>query len=270
MTRLTRIGGPTVLVELDGRRILVDPTFDPPGREYAFALGTRSTKLLGPALGIDELGPIDLVLVSHDHHADNLDDAGRGMLGSAGHVVTTASGAKRLTSGADALPTGRVTGLRAWESVELPGDEQRGLEPLEVTATPCRHGPPLTRPIVGDVVGFALRRPGADGFAVWVTGDTVWYGGVRDAADRLDVDVAIVNVGGVRFGITGPLHYTMTGRQAVSLVQRLEPRVAAFAHYDGWSHFLDGPDGLRTAVEAAPSELQDRVRWLPDGRSVEV
>ncbi|SIN75116.1 hypothetical protein [Agromyces cerinus] len=40
---LTRIGGPTVLVELDGWRILVDPTFDAPGRRYAFGWGTAST-----------------------------------------------------------------------------------------------------------------------------------------------------------------------------------------------------------------------------------
>jgi hypothetical protein len=36
--------------------------------------------------------------------------------------------------------------------------EKPGRPAIEVTATPCRHGPPLSRPIVGDVIGFALRR----------------------------------------------------------------------------------------------------------------
>ncbi|MBM7503733.1 MBL fold metallo-hydrolase [Agromyces aurantiacus] len=79
--RLSRIGGPTVLAEFDGWRVLVDPTFDAPGRRYSFGWGTSSRTTLGPALGPAlrpvEVGPVDLVLVSHDHHADNLDDARR-------------------------------------------------------------------------------------------------------------------------------------------------------------------------------------------------
>jgi L-ascorbate metabolism protein UlaG (beta-lactamase superfamily) len=33
--RLTHIGGPTVLIEAEGWRILTDPTFDPPGKTYS-------------------------------------------------------------------------------------------------------------------------------------------------------------------------------------------------------------------------------------------
>ena len=38
--RITHIGGPTVLIEFGGWRILSDPTFDPPGRRYDFGCGT--------------------------------------------------------------------------------------------------------------------------------------------------------------------------------------------------------------------------------------
>ena len=78
--RVTHIGGPTVLIEAEGWRILTDPTFDPPGKTYKFGWGSKSTKLSGPALTPDDVGPIDAVLLSHDHHADNLDDAGRALL----------------------------------------------------------------------------------------------------------------------------------------------------------------------------------------------
>ena len=81
--RVTRIGGPTGFVEWNGWRILTDPTFDPPGRTYSFALGTSSRKVTGPAVALDDLGAIDLALVSHHHHADNLDDAGREALARA-------------------------------------------------------------------------------------------------------------------------------------------------------------------------------------------
>ena len=82
--RITHVGGPTVLIEVGGWRLLTDPTFDPPGRRYRFGWGTTSRKLTGPALSAADLGPIDAVLLSHDHHDDNLDDAGRALLPSAG------------------------------------------------------------------------------------------------------------------------------------------------------------------------------------------
>ena len=56
-----------------------------------------------------------------------------------------------------------------------------------MTATPCRHGPPLSRPIVGDVIGFALQWEGQRNGQLWVSGDTVLYDGVKGVADRIDV-----------------------------------------------------------------------------------
>ncbi|MDQ7994149.1 MAG: MBL fold metallo-hydrolase [Propionicimonas sp.] len=257
---VTRIGGPTVVVDLAGWRILVDPTFDPPGRTYGFGLGTSSTKTLPPAVPAQELGPIDLVLLSHDHHADNLDDLGRELLGAAGRIVSTRSAVGRL-----GLPG--VTGLRPGQSTVL---DAVGRAPLEVTATPCRHGPPFSRRIVGDVIGFAVRRPGAARYDLWVSGDTVWYRGLRQVARRIDVDVAVVNAGGVRFGITGPVTYSLTGADAVRLIEELRPRVAVPAHYDGWSHFADGLGGLRRAVERASPDTRSRIRWLSDGVPTEL
>jgi L-ascorbate metabolism protein UlaG (beta-lactamase superfamily) len=264
--KLTRIGGPTVLVDLDGWRLLVDPTFDPAGRQYSFGWGTGSTKTGDPALTVDEIGPVDVALVSHDHHADNLDDAGRAMLPAAGAVVTTASGAGRLAGGLDAA---RLHGLEAGESVTLPAPRP-GLPDLVITATPCRHGPPLTRAIVGDVIGFAIRRRGEERVALWVTGDTVLFGGLRRTAAELDVDVMLANVGGVRFGVTGPIRFTMTGRDVVELVGIAGPRAAAFAHYDGWSHFVDGERGLRDAIDGSEASVHDRAVWLVEGIAVQV
>ena len=75
--RLSHIGGPTVLIEFGGWRLLTDPTFDPAGGKYRFGWGTGSQKLTGPSVSPEELGEIDAVLLSHDHHDDNLDKAGR-------------------------------------------------------------------------------------------------------------------------------------------------------------------------------------------------
>lgn len=257
--RLTHIGGPTVLIEIGGWRLLTDPTFDPPGRRYRFGWGTSSRKLEGPALAAAELGPIDAVLLSHDHHDDNLDDAGRALLPAAGLVVTTAPGAKRL--GANAR------GLGPWQATTL---EHPGRPTIEITATPCRHGPPLSHPIVGDVIGFALRWEGQDHGVLWISGDTVLYDGVRAVADRLEVDTALLHLGGVRFPASGPLRYTMTAEDAIELCGLLEPRTAIPIHYEGWKHFRQGREAVEQAFAAAPEDFRASVRWLPIGSPVEL
>ena len=153
-----------------------------------------------------------MVLLSHEQHADNLDDLGRRELATVPHVLTTVSGARALG--------GAVTGMRPWDTVTV---DQPGKPALAVTATPCRHGPPLSKPIVGDVVGFSVR---ADGWqrSLWMSGDTVLYRGIRDVADRLDIHTALLHLGRVRFPITGPLKYSMDGRDAIRTIELLSAR----------------------------------------------
>jgi L-ascorbate metabolism protein UlaG (beta-lactamase superfamily) len=252
---LTHIGGPTILIEVGGWRLLTDPTFDPPGRKWTFGLGASSRKLAGPSISPEVLGTIDAVLLSHDQHGDNLDEAGRALLPRAGTIVTTEPGARRLGGGA--------RGLAPWGRTTLEAD---GKPTLTITATPCRHGPPLSKPLVGEVIGFALEWEGQAHGLLWITGDTVLYDGVREVADRLDVGTALIHLGGVRFPISGPLRYTMTAADAVELCELVKPRLAIPIHYEGWSHFQEKRDAIATTLEKAPSEI----RWIPIGKAAAI
>lgn len=257
--RLTHIGGPTVLIELDGWTILTDPTFDDPGRRYDFGFGTHSVKTGAPALRPGDLPAIDAVLLSHDHHADNLDDTGRAILTSVPLVLTTRSGSRRL-----GFP--HVQGLTPWQHTML---RAPGRDPLRVTATPSRHGPPLSRPLVGQNLGFAIQRPDEQRTAVWLSGDSVLYRGLEQVARRLDIDVALLHLGAVRFPLTGPLRYTMNARQAAAFIERLDPRVAVPVHYEGWTHFREGYESAQAHFLRRPAHIRDRVRWLPIGHPVD-
>jgi len=143
----TYIGGPTAIIEIDGIRFLTDPTFDPAGSVYETPVYTLR-KSTGPALSVDEAGNIDAVLLSHDHHFDNLDRAGRAMLPRAGRVFVPPVGAERLGSNA--------TGLSPWETVTVSGAAGQR---LSLTGTPARHGP-----VDGDrgpVTGFSSATSAA-------------------------------------------------------------------------------------------------------------
>jgi L-ascorbate metabolism protein UlaG (beta-lactamase superfamily) len=251
--RLTHIGGPTTLLEVAGWRILTDPTFDEPGRTYHFGFGTSSRKTTGPASPAAEVEPVDAVLLTHDHHADNLDDAGRALLPSVPIVVTTTAGAKRLG--------GTTRGLEPWASTRL---EAAGRPAIDVTATPCRHGPPLSRPVVGDVIGFALKWDGQTHGVAWISGDTVLYDGVRSVADHLTVSLAVLHLGEARFPVTGPVRYTMTAADGIQLCRALRPRTVVPVHYEGWSHFREGRAAIEQALANAP-DVRDSFRLLPIG-----
>jgi L-ascorbate metabolism protein UlaG (beta-lactamase superfamily) len=192
------------------------------------------------------------VLLSHDHHEDNLDAAGRELLGGVETVVTTAAGAGRLGGGA--------RGLVPWQSTRL---EAPGTTAIDVTATPCRHGPQFSRPIVGDVIGFALRWDGQEHGVLWITGDTVLYDGVKEVAGRLAVDTVLLHLGGVRFPLTGPARYTMTARDGVELCRLVRPRATIPIHYEGWKHFREGREEIEREFATAPEEVRHTLTWLP-------
>jgi L-ascorbate metabolism protein UlaG (beta-lactamase superfamily) len=144
-TTLTYIGGPSILIEYGGLRFLVDPTFDPDGTDYPTPIYTLH-KLRAPAISAGDIGPIDAVLLSHDHHFDNLDNSGRRFLETAPRILTTVAGAKRLGDPAE--------GFEAWKTTAI----GEGDNSVTITATPARHGPPEGDR--GPVVGFVLEKAG--------------------------------------------------------------------------------------------------------------
>lgn len=142
--KLTLIGGPTLLIEMGGLRLLTDPTFDPAGSEYHLGPVTLK-KTVNPALTIESPGRIDAVLLSHEQHSGNLDQAGRALLSTVSHVYTTPQSAAKIGA--------NVIGLQPWEEVCLSAP---GGEPLTITATPAWHGPDGAEHYSGEVTGFAL------------------------------------------------------------------------------------------------------------------
>ncbi len=252
--KLTYIGGPTALLEMSGLRLLTDPTFDPAGEEYPTRVYTLR-RLAGPAVSAESLGHIDAVLLSHDHHSDNLDHAGRALLTRAGKVLTTQAGAERL--GANAI------GLANWQSVEL---TTPGGNVLRITGTPARHGP-----VGGDrgpVTGFVLTLAESPQRAVYISGDTVWYEGVAEVGRRFDVRIAILFMGAARVPEVGPAHLTFTADEAVEAARAFADATIVPLHYEGWAHFSESRRQIEATFKAA--DMERRLRWMDLGRRADL
>jgi L-ascorbate metabolism protein UlaG (beta-lactamase superfamily) len=247
---LTYIGGPTALLEIAGLRFLTDPTFDPGDSEYTTPVYTLR-KSTGPAIGADEIGHIDVVVLSHDHHPDNLDRAGRAMLPSAGKVLTTQVGAERLG--------GNAVGLANWETVDV--TSLNGTR-LLVTGTPARHGP--AGGDRGPVTGFLITdsdSPAAS--AIYVSGDTVWYDGLKPIASRADVRVALLFLGAAKVREVGPAHLTFAADEGVEAARAFPNATIVPLHYTGWRHFSEGRAEIQRAFDNAG--IAKRLCWLEPG-----
>lgn len=252
--QLTYVGGPTALLEFGGLRLLTDPTFDPAGSEYPTPVYVLR-KTQGPAVTSDAIGPIDAVLISHDHHFDNLDRAGRGVLDVAHSVFTTTAGAGRLGP--------RATGLAPWESREIATRDGRI---LRVTATPARHGP--ADGDRGPVIGFALASTDAPDRVVYVTGDSVWFEGIAEVARRFAPSVVVLFAGAARVREVGPAHLTFTAAEAVVAARAFARAAIVPMHFEGWAHFSESrPDIERAFADAGMAE---RLHWPVAGRPMEL
>ncbi|MGH1352817.1 MAG: MBL fold metallo-hydrolase [Methyloligellaceae bacterium] len=264
--RATYIGTATLLLEIGGLKLITDPTFDPAGACYHVGSTGRMasyTSVAEPALSAEEVGTCDIVLLSHDHHGDNFDDAGRELSRKAGYVLTTQSGQKRLT-GKHKLTN--VQGMKHWETKEF--DTPAGFR-IKVTAIPARHGPPIIAKLAaGDVIGFVLEWEGQEKGAVYISGDTRLFRGVYDVAKRFNIGTAILNVGAAGFWITGPMRYTMTSKEAAKTATLLQAPQVIPLHFEGWSHFQEGRNEIIKAYEAAG--LNERLTWLERGKAMEV
>jgi L-ascorbate metabolism protein UlaG (beta-lactamase superfamily) len=257
---ITHIGTATAIIHLPHLTILTDPYFSPPPKSWTGASGDTLTSTYQPAICPNHLPPIDLVLLSHEDHKDNLDDLGRTLLNGR-RVITTKDGAQKLDRREG------ITGLRPWESTIISSTD--GFDYV-VVATPCEHLPG------GECIGFLItgnpfgRAPDGRFRALWYSGDTMYLPGLGPKiAERFDVGIALINMGKatVRNPWGGSLQITMDAKQAVQLVREIRPLVVVPMHFEGWRHFKEGREGIERAFRDTSSDVAlATLQFLTPGR----
>ncbi len=232
-TAITYIGGPTALIEYCGLRIVTDPTFDPP-QSYAEAGETTLVKTRGPAVPRADVWPVDLVLLSHHAHKDNLDWEGLELIAQGPLTLSTMRAASDLWGGS-------VVGFDDWETREVGA--------VTVTVVPALHGPPGSEPLVGSVVGFVLESDDAP--TLYVSGDNASLPLVEQIADRFPaIDIAVLFAGAARVtGIDAAL--TFTSADAVRAAGILSASRVVGLHAEDWEHFSESRGDLEAAFSGS-------------------
>jgi L-ascorbate metabolism protein UlaG (beta-lactamase superfamily) len=247
MLRITWIGHSTVLIELDGVRLITDPL-----------LRSRVAHLRRTAgiPDVDAVDRIDAALVSHLHY-DHLDLRSLALLGREVHVVAPSGGVRFLRGRHFA----RVTGLDVGERV--------GIGAVDVRATHAEHEGSRAPFVKGArAVGYVVTGS----VCVYFAGDTDLFSGMSALAPKLDV--ALLPVAGWGKHLP-PGHLDPQG--AARALTLLRPRVAIPIHWGTYRRvgLSRDPALLRAPAEefaelAAELMPEVDVRVLPVGGSVEL
>ena len=219
----------------------------------------RRTRSPGRRWRSSDLGPLDAVLLTHDHHADNLDVPGRALLADVPIVITTVAGAARL--GGTAIGLEPVGDDACWSR------RRRTTTDVDVVATPCRHGPPLSHPIVGDVIGFGLVRRAS---AMTALVDLGRHRAVRRGPRGRRPPARRRRAAPPRWGALPdhrPAALHDDDRRRHRAVPLDQAAVAIPVHYEGWSHFRQGRDAIEQRADRQRARRHPGDVPLPrDGR----
>lgn len=224
------IGNATVLLRLGPFTLLTDPNFLHQGRRAYLGHGLVSKRRIGPALGIEDLPPLDGIVLSH-MHGDHWDRVARRGLDHDLPVVTTPKAARAL----ERQGFSRAQGLQTWGWTSL----SKGGRAVRITALPGAHARGFARSLLPPVMGSLIEyeaSPGEVALSMYITGDTLLVPQLWAIPARFpDIDVAVLHLGGTT--LPGGLVVTMDARAGADLVELVRPRRAVPIHTDDYTVF---------------------------------
>ncbi|KAJ9110390.1 hypothetical protein QFC20_002987 [Naganishia adeliensis] len=288
--RLAFVGTATCVLEWAGVRVMTDPNFA--GDHVHLGPGVTGTRLTDPAFPIEELPPIDVVVLSH-FHADHFDQLVQEKLRKDLPIVTTKHAEEHLAEAS--LGFTNVYGMDVWQSTlmkvmnDAGSSGQQGLGKsntpcIRVTATPGKHIagvigaindailhaiPPTNGHIIE--LGYQKGPEGGDvnafdvSYRIYISGDTLMEIQQEIPERYPNIDLLLIHLGGTT--IPGPhaplLMVTMDGKQGIQLVQLISPKLTIPIHIDDYDVFLSPRSDFEKEVTNAG--FDSKVLYLERG-----
>lgn len=262
---VTFVGNATTLISGGGVTLLTDPNFLHRGQHAYLGYGLVSRRRHDPALDIDELPPLDGVVLSH-MHGDHWDRVAQSRLDHGLPIVTTPHAAKRLNRRGFV----RALAIDTWQRHQFVKDATT----VTVTALPGRHAPtPVDRflpPVMGSMIEFT------DGSAhrrLYVSGDTLFVDELREIPVRFEsIDAGVLHLGGTRLPFGRHLPYgltvTMDAQQGADTVELLNLPKMIPVHFDDYGVFASPLSDFLDEMKRRG--LGERVIELDRGSSISI
>jgi L-ascorbate metabolism protein UlaG (beta-lactamase superfamily) len=251
------IGTATVLLQYAGFTILTDPNFLHRGEQVHLGYGLRATRRTNPAMELEDLIPLDLIILSHMHE-DHFDRVVERKLDKGLRIVTTPQAAAALKKKGFRW----TYALKTWETLTV----TRENIVLRITSMPGKHAPgPLSAllpPVMGSMLEFQVPAEKTI-LRLYITGDTLIHEHLKEIPKRYpEIDLALLHLGGTKiFGVL----LTMDGKQGVEAIKMVDPRTAIPIHFNDYNVFKSPLEDFMQAVAAAG--LEDRVHYLNSGET---
>lgn len=247
------VGNATVILRYAGFTILTDPNFLHRGDHIHLGHGMTAARRTDPALELEELPPIDFVILSHMHE-DHFDREVERKLDRNLPIVTTPHAAADLTSKGFRA----AKALNTWEPLTV----SKGGARVRVRAMPGAHASgavaKMMPPVMGSLLEFENSRGGV-AFRVYITGDTVLVDDLKEIPRRFpDIDLALLHLGGTMF--FGLLLVTMDPKQGVEVIRLVKPKTAIPIHYDDYTAFEFSLGDSSRPPAADPAEWWQRTK----------
>lgn len=253
------VGTATVIIRYAGFTILTDPNFLHAGDHVHLGYGLTAKRLTNPAIELEDLPPLDFVLLSH-LHGDHFDRLVERRLNKATPIVSN----KHATSYLEKVGFTETRTLKTWE----PLDVEKGEARLRLTALPGTHGPGPLGAVLPPVMGSMLEfgRAGEEArLRMYVSGDTLVHDRLREIPRRFPaIDLAMLHLGGTR--VLG-IFVTMDAEQGLEAMRIMDARTTIPIHYNDYTRFESPLEDFQKAVAGAG--LDDRVHYVSHGETYE-
>jgi L-ascorbate metabolism protein UlaG (beta-lactamase superfamily) len=249
------VGTATVVIRYAGFTILTDPNFLHSGDHVHLGYGLTSVRRTDPAVEMEDLPPLDFVLLSH-LHGDHFDRVVERKLNKATPIISTRHATRYLQK----VGFTQTHSLQTWESIDM----AKGRANLHLAAMPGTHGPgPLGAvlpPVMGSMLDFGSETR-EHRLRMYISGDTLIHDRLKEIPRRFpDVDLALLHLGGTKvLGIV----VTMDAEQGLEAMQTINARTTLPIHYNDYEAFKSPLEAFKRAVNEAG--LQDSVHYLAHG-----
>jgi L-ascorbate metabolism protein UlaG (beta-lactamase superfamily) len=227
----------TFILEINGKRILVDPMFSDKDTMEALEDASNNYRIPMVELPFDTshlevlLKEIDAVIITHTHF-DHFDKVAKDLLPKNIQIFCQPTDEKNLTEKLGYTNVKTIQDNYVWNDISF-------------NRTEGKHGLGEIGTQMGQVSGFVLKTKNEP--SLYIAGDTVWCSDVENALKTYKPDYTVLNAGGAQFLTGGSI--TMTAEHVMSVATALPSTKIIAVHMDTINHCIVKRSDLKSFAE---------------------